>query len=100
MAGFILPPYPEIPYSLLYWERSIKSVANSTAQDVRDSWILLKNIILRQRRDFFRSQGQPCFQLLNKSKIKASAVLKPKRKENSYTAAQNVTNPGFGQGQE
>ncbi len=59
----ILPPTGDSPMSLLCGSRSIlKSVANSTPPGCSEnSWILLKNIILRQRPRFFRSQRPTVF---------------------------------------
>lgn len=36
LAGITMTPIPELDYSLLYHERSIKSVANSTTRDCRE----------------------------------------------------------------
>ncbi|MFH1724540.1 MAG: zinc-dependent alcohol dehydrogenase family protein [Elusimicrobiota bacterium] len=36
LAGITMTPIPSMPYSLLYWERRLVSVANSTRADVRD----------------------------------------------------------------
>ncbi len=36
LAGIHMSPLPSFPYSLLYGERTIRSVANSTRQDARD----------------------------------------------------------------
>jgi propanol-preferring alcohol dehydrogenase len=36
MAGIYMTPIPEMPYDLLYFEHTLRSVANSTRQDVID----------------------------------------------------------------
>jgi len=36
LAGIHMSPIPEMPYQLVYGERTVRSVANSTRQDVRD----------------------------------------------------------------
>ena len=78
MAGIYSTPLPEIPYSLLYWERSIKSVANSTRQDVRELLDFAQKHHLEAKTEIFPlTEANRVLQLLKESKIKASAVLKP-----------------------
>ncbi len=77
MAGIYSTPLPEIPYSLLYWERSIKSVANSTRQDVRELLDFAQKHYLEVKTEVFPlTEANNVLQLLKESKIKASAVLK------------------------
>jgi propanol-preferring alcohol dehydrogenase len=45
LAGIYMSPIPELPYSLLWQERVVRSVANATRQDARD----LLNLVQRQR---------------------------------------------------
>ena len=35
LAGITMTPIPTFPYELIYWERTLRSVANSTHEDVR-----------------------------------------------------------------
>ena len=78
MAGIYSTPLPEIPYSLLYWERSVKSVANSTRQDVRELLDFAQKFHLEVKSEVFPlAEANRVLRLLKESKIKASAVLKP-----------------------
>ncbi len=78
MAGIYSTPLPETPYSFLYWERSIKSVANSTRRDVRELLDFAQKFHLEVKSEVFPlTEANHVLQLLKKSKIKASAVLKP-----------------------
>ena len=47
LAGIAMSPIPQMHYSLLYGERMVRSVANSTRQDVRDFLALAADVSLQ-----------------------------------------------------
>ncbi|MFQ6084169.1 MAG: zinc-dependent alcohol dehydrogenase family protein [Candidatus Aminicenantia bacterium] len=75
LAGIYMTPIPEIEYSsLLYHERTVRSVANSTRQDVRDLLKLAGEIPLRTQVQVFPlEEANKALQLLKRSRIQASA---------------------------
>jgi alcohol dehydrogenase, propanol-preferring len=76
LAGVTMSPIPQMDYSLLYEERQIRSVANSTRQDVREFLELAAEIPIRTEVQVFElDQANLALQALKKSQIKAAAVL-------------------------
>lgn len=53
LAGIYMSPIPQMDYNLLYHERTIRSAANSTRQDVRDLLRLAEEIPLRTEVEVF-----------------------------------------------
>lgn len=47
LAGIHMSPIPEMPYSLIYGERTVRSVANSTRRDARELLELAADIPIR-----------------------------------------------------
>jgi len=47
LAGITMTPIPQVDYSLLYHERVVRSVANSTRQDARELLELAAEVPLR-----------------------------------------------------
>lgn len=78
LAGITMSPIPEIDYaSLLYHERTLRSVANSTRQDVRDLLRLAAEIPVRTEIETFAlDQANVALQALKQSKIHGAGVLK------------------------
>ena len=64
-------------YSLLYQERVIRSVANSTRQDAREFLQLAAEVPLQTDVEIFKlEQANQALQALKKSEIKGAAVLR------------------------
>ena len=71
-----MSPIPQMEYSLLYEERQIRSVANSTRQDVREFLELASEVPIRTEvQAFDLEQANLALQALKRSEIKAAAVL-------------------------
>jgi len=76
LAGIHMSPIPQMPYSLLYDEREIKSVANSTPDDVRDFLKLAGEVQIKTITTVFPlEQANQALQLLKQGRINGSAVL-------------------------
>jgi alcohol dehydrogenase, propanol-preferring len=76
LAGVTMSPIPQMEYSLLYEERQIRSVANSTRQDVREFLELAAEVPIKTAVQVFDlKQANLALQALKKSEIKAAAVL-------------------------
>ncbi len=74
LAGIYMTPIPEIDYSLLYQERKIVSVANSTRQDVKDLIELAAKIPIKTEIQIFPlKEVNRVLQLLKRSEIKGGA---------------------------
>ena len=77
LAGITMSTIPAMDYSLLYQERVIRSVANSTRQDAREFLQLAAEVPVHTDVELFDlDQANQALQALKKSKIKAAAVLK------------------------
>src|SRR5947209_2387104 len=82
LAGITMTPIPQLDYSLLYHERIIRSVANSTRQDCREfldlaAQMTTAKIPLHTEIQLFHlDQANEALQALKKSQIKAAAVLR------------------------
>ncbi len=78
LAGIYMSPIPELDYSLIYQERKIVSVANSTRQDVVELLELAEKIPLKTEIQIFPlEEVNKALQLLKRSEIKGGAgVLK------------------------
>jgi alcohol dehydrogenase, propanol-preferring len=76
LAGITMSAIPSFDYSLLYQERVIRSVANSTRQDAREFLQLAAEVPLQTEVEIFKlEQANQALQALRKSEIKAAAVL-------------------------
>jgi propanol-preferring alcohol dehydrogenase len=74
LAGIYMSPIPEIDYSLIYHERKIVSVANSTRQDVKELIELAGKIPLKTEIQIFKlEEVNKALQMLKKSEIKGGA---------------------------
>jgi len=82
LAGITMSPIPQLDYSLLYHERIIRSVANSTRKDCREfldlaAQMTTGKIPLHSEIQLFDlDQANQALQALKKSQIKAVAVLR------------------------
>ncbi len=73
-----LPDIPRFPYSLLWGERSICSVANLTRQDGRDFMALAATVALRPVVQVFALQdASRAVALLRRGEVQGAAVLRP-----------------------
>jgi propanol-preferring alcohol dehydrogenase len=76
IAGITMTPIPEIDYSLLYQERTLLSVANSTRQDVLDLLKLAAEIPIRTEvQTFPLEEADRVLQLLKQSYLRGAGVL-------------------------
>jgi propanol-preferring alcohol dehydrogenase len=71
-------PIPEMPYSLLWEERTIRSVANATRQDAREFMALAAAIPIKTDvQTFPLSEANAVLQRVKRSEINGAAVLIP-----------------------
>ncbi len=76
LAGVYMTPVPQMDYSLLYGERTVRSVANSTRQDVRDLLRLASEVPLRTRvQRFPLEQANEALRLLKSGGIDGAGAL-------------------------
>ena len=76
MAGIYSTPIPEMDYNLLYGERTVRSVANSTRQDVIDLLNVAAEIPVRTETETFPlGDANQVLQRLKAGKINGAAVL-------------------------
>jgi propanol-preferring alcohol dehydrogenase len=76
LAGITMSPIPQMDYSLLYHERVLRTVANSTRQDCREFLDLAAAVPLQTEVQVFElDQANHALQALKKSEIRAAAVL-------------------------
>jgi propanol-preferring alcohol dehydrogenase len=79
LAGIHSTPIPQLDYDLLYHERVIRSVANSTRQDATELlWIAAEIPVETQVQVFPLHEANRVLQLLKESKVSGSAVLEIK----------------------
>jgi propanol-preferring alcohol dehydrogenase len=77
LAGITMSAIPELDYSLLYHERIIRSVANSTRQDCREFLQLAADVPLHTEIQVFDlEQANQALQDLKQSRIRAAGVLR------------------------
>ena len=77
IAGITMTPIPEIDYSLLYQERTLLSVTNSTRQDVLDLLKLAADIPIRTEvQTFPLDQANRALHLLKESRFRGAGVLR------------------------
>ena len=77
LAGITMSPIPQMDYSLLYHERTIRSVANSTRQDCREFLELAGEVPLQTEIQIFDlEQANQALQALKTSRVHGAAVLK------------------------
>jgi propanol-preferring alcohol dehydrogenase len=72
-----MTPIPELDYGLLYQERSIVSVANSTRQDVLDLLQLAADLLIRTEiQTFPLDEANHALHLLKESRFRGAGVLR------------------------
>ena len=75
-AGIHMSPIPQMDYALLYDERSVRSVANSTRRDAQDLLRLAEEIpIHTEIQAFPLEEANRALQLLKAGQIRGAAVL-------------------------
>ena len=78
MAGIYMTPIPEMSYDLLYFERTLRSVANSTRQDAIDLLKLAEEIPIHTTVTTFPlEEANEVLQAMKESKINGDAILIP-----------------------
>lgn len=77
LAGIHMSPIPEMEYSLIYEERTLRSVANSTREDVRGLLEIASEIPIKTEVETFSlAEANTALQKLKRSEIRGSGVLK------------------------
>ncbi|MFQ5797088.1 MAG: zinc-dependent alcohol dehydrogenase family protein [Bacteroidota bacterium] len=75
LAGIYMTPVPELEYKLLYEERTIRSVANSTRQDAMDFLKVAAEIpVCTEVETFPLKEANRALRLLKDSKIRGAGV--------------------------
>ncbi len=75
-AGIYSTPIPQIDYNLIYHERTIRTVANSTRKDVEDFLRVAAEIPVRTEFEVFPlREANRALRMMKESKLKAGAVL-------------------------
>ena len=76
LAGIYMSPIPSISYDLLYSERTVRSVANSTRQDARELLALADEIPIQTEVEAFRlEEANRVLVRLKESRVQGAAVL-------------------------
>jgi propanol-preferring alcohol dehydrogenase len=77
LAGITMSQIPALDYSLLYHEKVVRSVTNSTRQDAREFLALAGEVPLKTEVQIFDlSQANRALQALKKSAIRGAGVLR------------------------
>jgi alcohol dehydrogenase, propanol-preferring len=77
LAGITMSPIAQMDYSLLYHERTVRSVANSTRQDCREFLELGSEVRLQTEIQIFQlEQANQALQALKSSQIQGAGVIK------------------------
>jgi propanol-preferring alcohol dehydrogenase len=77
LAGITMSQIPALDYALLYDERVVRSVANSTRQDAREFLALAAQVPLKTEIEVFDlAQANRALQALKKSAIRGAGVLR------------------------
>ncbi|MCK4334374.1 zinc-dependent alcohol dehydrogenase family protein [candidate division WOR-3 bacterium] len=78
MAGITMTPIPAFPYELIYSERGLRSVANSTHEDVRQLLDYAGKIPVKTEvTEFPLEDANKVLRAMKESKIQGGAILKP-----------------------
>jgi alcohol dehydrogenase, propanol-preferring len=78
LAGIAMSPIPEMDYSLVYGERTIRSVANTTRKDATELLQAAAEIPVRTVVDTFPlEQANEVLHMMKTSGLKAGAALIP-----------------------
>ena len=77
LAGITMTPIPELAYSLIYHERVVRSVANSTRDDARELLELAAQVPVETQVQVFElEQANAALQALKHSRIEGAGVLR------------------------
>jgi propanol-preferring alcohol dehydrogenase len=77
LAGITMTPIPSFKYDLIYWERMLRSVANSTHEDVRQLLDYAGRIPIKTEvSEFGLEEVNKVLKMMKESKIQGGAVLK------------------------
>ena len=77
IGGIYMTPIPELPYDLLYWERTVRSTANATREDARELLTLAAEIPIHTDVQVFPlEEANEALRRLKHSELRGSAVLK------------------------
>jgi propanol-preferring alcohol dehydrogenase len=72
-----MSPIPEIPYELIYGERTVRSVANATRQDGIDFLEIANKIQIKSTINIFNlNEANEALMAVKNSQINGEAVLK------------------------
>ena len=78
LAGIYMTPIPEMPYKLLYFERTLRSVANSTRQDAIELLKLAEEIPIHTTVTTFPlEEANEVLLAMKESRINGDAILIP-----------------------
>jgi propanol-preferring alcohol dehydrogenase len=76
LAGIYMSPIPELDYSLIYHERTVRSAANSTRQDVEEMLRLAAEIPIHTEVEIFPlAEANQALQRLKSGEINGAGVL-------------------------
>ncbi len=76
LAGIHMSPIPEMDYRLLYWERTVRSVANSTRRDAEELLQLAAEIPIQTTVEAFPlAEANRALRMLKGSRIDGAGVL-------------------------
>ena len=76
LAGIVMSPIPPMDYNLIYHERVVRSVANSTRQDARELLELAAEVPVRTEiQTFALEQANEALLALKQSRIDGAGVL-------------------------
>ena len=76
LGGIHMSPIPEMPYHLLWHERTIQSVANSTRQDAMDFLEIAAEILIKTEVELFSlDQANEALLKLKRSQLNGAGVL-------------------------
>jgi propanol-preferring alcohol dehydrogenase len=76
LAGIVMSPVPPMDYNLIYHERVVRSVANSTRQDARELLELAAKVPVRTEVHTFNlEQANEALLALKQSRIDGAGVL-------------------------
>jgi len=77
LAGIYMTPIPEMEYKYIYYERTLRSVANATREDGQGLLKIAAEIPIKTTTQLFPlEEANKVLQLLKESKIDGAAVLK------------------------
>ncbi|NOZ30075.1 MAG: zinc-dependent alcohol dehydrogenase family protein [Chloroflexi bacterium] len=76
LAGIYMTPIPEMDYGLLYWEKTIRSVANSTREDAEGLLEIAPKVPIRTEVETYPlDQINQALERMKRSEIRGAAVL-------------------------